>query len=155
MNKFSVPERFALFSLGACLYYLQIREGNCMYVNEYIALQSILKHEREKIHFGIIISENVGISSAIKGAYRVNPFNLTAILGALEKTYFMKQEEKMLKYKKDLEHVLQSTTFSWIKNFFIDLKRTSTVNYFFILVMCKCKIRNRNRTQFKINEIKC
>ena len=129
VNKFSVPERFALFSLGACLYYLQIREGNCMYVNEYIALQHILKQEREKINFGIIISENIGVSSAIKGPFRVNPFNLNSIVTVLEKTYYMREEEKMIKFKKDLEHVLQSTTFSWIKNFFIDLKRTSTVSF--------------------------
>jgi len=127
VNKFSLAERFSLFSLGACLYYLQIREGNCMYVNEFIALQHILQNEREKINFGIIISENIGVSSAIKGPYRVNPFNLNSLVGALEKTYYMKEEEKMIKFKKDLEHVLQSTTFSWIKNFFIDLKRTSSV----------------------------
>ncbi len=127
VNKFSVAERFSLFSLGSCLYYLQIREGNCMYVNEFIALQHILQNEREKINFGIIISENIGVSSAIKGPYRVNPFNLNSLVGALEKTYYMKEEEKMIKFKKDLEHVLQSTTFSWIKNFFIDLKRTSSV----------------------------
>jgi len=29
-KKFSVPERFALFSLPCALFYLQIREGNCM-----------------------------------------------------------------------------------------------------------------------------
>lgn len=30
VNKFTVQERFALFSLGSALYYLQVREGNCM-----------------------------------------------------------------------------------------------------------------------------
>lgn len=30
VKKFSVPERFALFSLPCALFYLQIREGNCM-----------------------------------------------------------------------------------------------------------------------------
>jgi trehalose 6-phosphate synthase/phosphatase len=127
-KKFSVSERFALFSLGACLYYLNIREGNCMYANEYIALQHLFKTERGKLNFGIIISENVGVSSAIKGPFRVNPFHLNSIVTALEKVYHMREEEKMIKFKNDLEHVLQSTTFSWIKNFFIDLKRTSTVN---------------------------
>ena len=43
----------------------------------------------------------------------------------------MKQEERMNRYKKDLEHVLQNTTFSWIKNFFIDLKRTNHVKDIF------------------------
>jgi trehalose 6-phosphate synthase/phosphatase len=127
-KKFSVSERFSLFSLGACLFYLNIREGNCMYANEYIALQHLFKSDRDKLNFGIILSENVGVSSAIKGPFRVNPFNLNSLVTALEKVYHMREEEKMIKFKNDLEHVLQSTTFSWIKNFFIDLKRTSTVS---------------------------
>lgn len=39
----------------------------------------------------------------------------------------MKYEEREMKFKKDLEHVKQNTTFSWVKNFFIDLKRISGV----------------------------
>lgn len=128
VQKFSVPERFALFSIASSLFYLQIREGNCMYVNEFIALQDILSNEREKINFGIIISENIGVSSAIKGPFRVNPFNLNSIVNALEKVYYMKEDEKIMKFKKDLDHVNQSTTFYWIKSFFIDMKRTSTVS---------------------------
>ena len=38
------------------------------------------------------------------------------------------KEEREMKFKKDLEYVKQNTTFSWVKNFFIDLKRTSGVN---------------------------
>jgi len=30
----------------------------------------------DKINFGMIISENVGVSKVIKGAFRVNPFNV-------------------------------------------------------------------------------
>jgi trehalose 6-phosphate synthase/phosphatase len=30
VNKFTVPQRFALFTLASALYYLTIREGNCM-----------------------------------------------------------------------------------------------------------------------------
>jgi trehalose-6-phosphate synthase len=115
-----------------------------MYVNEFIALQYILQHEREKINFGIIISENIGVSTALKGPFRVNPFNLSSIVNAIEKTYYMKEEEKMIKFKKDLEHVLQSTTFSWIKNFFIDLKRTSTVKIIFFYQISEFKLKKIN-----------
>jgi trehalose-6-phosphate synthase len=91
--------------------------------------------KKENINFGIIISENVGVSSALKGPIRINPFNLNSVVYSLEKVYYMKQEEKISKYEKDLTRVLQYTTFSWIKNFFVDLKRTTTVkilklNYF-------------------------
>jgi trehalose 6-phosphate synthase/phosphatase len=45
VNKFSVKERFALFSLGSSLYYLQLREGNCMVklisINYYIVCKRI------------------------------------------------------------------------------------------------------------------
>jgi len=84
-------------------------------------------------NFGIIISEYIGVSSAIKGAFRVNPYNINSVMNALEKIYFMNEEERSLKYTKDLEHILHNTTFSWIKNFFIDLKRTNHVNNFFCL----------------------
>jgi trehalose-6-phosphate synthase len=83
--------------------------------------------KKEHINFGIIISENVGVSSALKGPMRINPFNLNSVVYSLEKVYYMKQEEKISKYEKDLTRVLQYTTFSWIKNFFVDLKRTTTV----------------------------
>ena len=32
VNKFTVPQRFALFTQASALYYLQIREGNCMVI---------------------------------------------------------------------------------------------------------------------------
>ncbi len=94
-------------------------------MNEYVALQHVLK--KENINFGIIISENIGVSSALKGPIRINPYNLNSIVNALEKVYYMKEEEKISKYEKDLTRVLQYTAFSWIKNFFVDLKRTTTV----------------------------
>jgi hypothetical protein len=44
----------------------------------------------------------------------------------------MKEDEKSQKFQKDLTYVSQNTTFSWIKNFFIDLKRNSMVIVIFI-----------------------
>jgi len=38
----------------------------------------------------------------------------------------MKQEEKIIKYKKDIEYVKKNTTYTWIKAFLMDLKRTAT-----------------------------
>lgn len=81
----------------------------------------------EILKFGIILSENVGVSTAIKGAFRVNPYNLNNIINALDKVYFMKEEERRERFNKDLEHVIHNTTFSWIKSFFLDLKRNSMV----------------------------
>lgn len=73
------------------------------------------------------------MSSAIKGAFRVNPYNVNSVMNALERVYYMNKEERCTKYKKDSEHVLQNTTYSWIKNFFIDLKRTNHVNIYYII----------------------
>jgi trehalose-6-phosphate synthase len=39
----------------------------------------------------------------------------------------MKEDEKNMKFSKDLAYVTHNTTFTWIKNFFIDLKRNSMV----------------------------
>lgn len=90
-------------------------------------MQHVLK--KENLNYGIIISENIGVSSALKGPIRINPYNLNSIVNSLEKIYYMKEEEKVSKFEKDLTRVLQYTTFSWIKNFFVDLKRTTTVRY--------------------------
>jgi len=38
------------------------------------------------INFGIIISENVGVSNVIKGANRVNPFNVINIINIINYT---------------------------------------------------------------------
>lgn len=60
--------------------------------------------------------------------YKYTVIQLTSIAQVLERSYYMKYEEREMKFKKDLEYVKQNTTFSWVKNFFIDLKRTSGVN---------------------------
>jgi trehalose-6-phosphate synthase len=97
-------------------------------VNEFLALKNIFEDNATK--YGIIISENIGFSSGIKGAFRVNPYNIHHIVNALDRVYFMKHDERSIRFKRDLEHVLQNTTLSWIKNFFLDLKRATSVNIF-------------------------
>ena len=37
----------------------------------------------------------------------------------------MKQEEKIIKYKKDIEYVKKNSTYTWIKGFLMDLKRSA------------------------------
>ena len=88
-------------------------------------MQSFKKQEIQK--FGIIISESVGVPTAIKGAFIVNPYNINSVVNSLEKVYYMKEEERAIRFKKDMESVLSNTTFLWIKNFFMDLKRTTMV----------------------------
>lgn len=46
----------------------------------------------------------------------------------------MKEDERNYKFQKDLEIILQNTTFSWIKHFLMDLKRLTSVKFLFNLI---------------------
>lgn len=170
VKNFPIPERFALFKLGSVLYHLQIREGNCMYINEYIAIKHVFKEGlreesvqnstksminpslidgqneyakrnnrwvlnneghlivNSKFDYGIIISENIGAPNTLKSPIRVNPYNLSAVVNSLICIKQMTSKEKMERFNLDIEFVLNNTTFNWIKNFFIDLKRMSDLD---------------------------
>lgn len=171
-ESFSVIERLALFKAGSVLFYLQIREGNCICIAEFIAIKHILKDNvsitkkdilefinetdntnksilntkinkscgtynqkgingevesiSKKFDFGIIISENIGAPKTIKSPIRINPFHISSIVNALIYCYTMPMEEKIDRFNSDIDFVVNNTTFNWIKNFFIDLKRTDS-----------------------------
>lgn len=174
VDSFSVIERLALFKVASVLFYLQIREGHCIYISEFIAIKHILKEQSlgeknnniefingmenttksvfnksrglnnkmyksnastqrkngnienviKKFDFGIIISENIGAPKTIKSPLRINPFHISSIVNALLYCYTMPLEEKYNRFNADIDFVINNTTFTWIKNFFIDLKRT-------------------------------
>ena len=186
VDKISIPERLAIFKLGSVLYYLHVREGNCIYVPEFIAMKHIFREENTSLivsttlnvsnesvmsqtykknnkskmssdgllpmqrlvnrnssakiktdlvtslindfnnfQYGIIISENIGAPKTLKSPIRINPYNISSIVDALLCSYRMSSKEKLDRFILDIDFVLNNTTFNWIKNFFIDLKRTN------------------------------
>lgn len=120
-SSFTLAKVYALFSIGDCLFYLPTPEACCMYSLDYISIHEEISDEK----YGMIFSESVGLSSAIKGANFVNVYDLFSIVKGLELAYYTPIEAKKENFKKDSNYVMKNNIFVWLKNFFIDLKRIS------------------------------
>lgn len=190
VDKVSIPERLALFKLGSVLYYLRVKNGNCMYVCEFLAMKLIYKEETYSIKcnekskkesrtkrnpysnesvmtnsrrpcyliskykkgkrnrslkikkdivesiiksytnfdYGIIISELIGAPKILKSPIRVNPYHFPSVYDGLNMLYRMTSKQKYERLNMDYDFILNNTTFNWIKNFFIDMKRTNNID---------------------------
>lgn len=120
-ESFGIVERYSLLARSDCLFYLQCGEGSCMYSQEYIAILNELKSNK----YGIILSENIGVSNAIKGVISVNSYDVNSIKNGLERVYNMPLARRIDLLKKDIEYISKNSIMHWLKSFFIDLKRIS------------------------------
>ena len=153
-DSFSIVERYVLFKHGDCLFYLQSGEGNCMYSQEYIGV----KKETKNKNYGIILSENIGVSSAIKGVITVNTYDVCSIKSGLEKAYNMSLAQKQFLLQKDIEYVSKKNIRHWLETFFIDVKRfgyNENVNKIgismglnYMLMNLNSKFSHLNKTNF-------
>lgn len=181
VDSFTILQRYALYKVGSLLYFLQIRDGHCLYISEYIFLKyffnktliddkkntnisestmntnksilnksyghlncivnnSCLKIKKTKIEtehkeqyvniknklfdFGIIISENIGAPKSLKSPLRINPIDISSVSNSIFYWFTLNDKEKWERLSSDIDFVIENTTFSWIKNFLIDMKRT-------------------------------
>ena len=121
-NIINTKEEIALYTLCEILFILQKWRGICTSVNQFL----LCKNKDKK--FGLIISESIGVSSTVKSPIRVNPFNKTEIVSAIEKILERPDYIKNDYYEKDMYYIKRNSTFSWIKAFFSDLKRVTADN---------------------------
>ena len=121
-NIINTKEEIALYTLCEILFILQKWRGICTSVNQFL----LCKNKDKK--FGLIISESIGVSSTVKSPIRVNPFNKTEIVSAIEKILERPDYIKNDYYEKDMYYIKRNSTYSWIKAFFSDLKRVTADN---------------------------
>ena len=119
LNTLSVFEQVALFSLTNILLFLQIEMYNGLFAleREFISLQN------ENKIFGLVINENIGLSSILKSYIKVNSFNQNEITKVIDNIMNCSLDDKKKNFNHDMEYITKNSTFNWIRTFLINLKR--------------------------------
>ena len=119
VKTFSVYEQVALFSITNILFFLQIEMYNGLLTleREFISLQN------ENKIFGLVINENIGVSSILKSYTKVNSFNQNEIAKVIDNIINTSLEDRKKNLNHDMEYIKSKSTFSWIREFLINLKR--------------------------------
>ena len=119
VKTFSVYEQVALFSITNILLFLQIEMYNGLLTleREFISLQN------ENKIFGLVINENIGVSSVLKSYIKVNSFNQNEIAKVIDNIINMSLEDRKKNLIHDMEYIKNKLTFNWIIEFLINLKR--------------------------------
>ena len=99
--------------------FLQIEMYNGLHTleREFISLQN------ENKIFGLVINENIGVSSVLKSYIKVNSFNQNEIAKVIDNIINMSLEDRKKNLIHDMEYIKSKSTFSWIREFLINLKR--------------------------------
>eukprot|EP00735_Rhodelphis_limneticus_P007098 TRINITY_DN19597_c0_g1::TRINITY_DN19597_c0_g1_i1::g.24565::m.24565 TRINITY_DN19597_c0_g1::TRINITY_DN19597_c0_g1_i1::g.24565 ORF type:complete len:875 (+),score=172.97,sp/Q94AH8/TPS6_ARATH/31.84/9e-139,Glyco_transf_20/PF00982.16/1.7e-108,Trehalose_PPase/PF02358.11/1e-29 TRINITY_DN19597_c0_g1_i1:70-2694(+) len=111
-----VYKRHALWSLSDLLVNTTLRGGLCLTPHEYIL-------SCKGPNCGIIMSEFVACARALTGLYRVNPYSVDSIVGAIDKYMQSSQAEKDRRFQSMYRIVRESSTMSWAESILLDVKR--------------------------------
>ena len=84
---------------------------------EFISLQN------ENKIFGLVINENIGLSSILKSYIKVNSFNQNEIAKVIDNIMNCSLDDKKKNFNHDMEYITKNSTFNWIRTFLINLKR--------------------------------
>jgi trehalose 6-phosphate synthase/phosphatase len=71
----------------------------------------------------LIVSEFIGCSPSLSGAYRVNPWDVNAVADAMYVGIHMKDEEKHLRHEKHYNYISSHDVAFWARSFDQDLDR--------------------------------
>eukprot|EP00930_Biecheleria_cincta_P043778 TRINITY_DN3004_c0_g2_i1.p1 TRINITY_DN3004_c0_g2~~TRINITY_DN3004_c0_g2_i1.p1 ORF type:complete len:1091 (-),score=174.91 TRINITY_DN3004_c0_g2_i1:216-3143(-) len=74
----------------------------------------------------VIVSEFCGCSSVLTGAFKVNPWNTSAALEALDKALSITPDDQALRFTKDHSYVSTQTLVHWVEKNLSELKATQS-----------------------------
>lgn len=77
----------------------------------------------------IIVSEFIGCSPSLSGAFRVNPWNIDSVSDAMSSAITMREEEKRLRHEKHYRYVSSHDVAYWARSFDQDLERACRDHY--------------------------
>ena len=121
VDKTNILKKYAYYSFVDCLFYLQHGEGYCLSIQEYIYIKNFYNESS----YNIILNENEGMNSSIKGINKVNIYDINSIINGLENIIYRKTEINNEIISKNLKYIKKNDILKWSKSFFLDLKKAS------------------------------
>ncbi|XP_073014324.1 probable alpha,alpha-trehalose-phosphate synthase [UDP-forming] 9 isoform X2 [Typha latifolia] len=135
----SVPfyEKVAYYTAAECCIVNAVRDGMNLVPYEYIVCRQGNKEidrcrgtDRQSIHTStIIVSEFVGCSPSLSGAFRVNPWSVEDVTDALHQAIDLTESERQLRHEKHYRYVSSHHVAYWAHSFAQDLKRACKDHY--------------------------
>ncbi|KAG0450332.1 hypothetical protein HPP92_026768 [Vanilla planifolia] len=125
-------ERVAYYVVAECCLVTAVRDGMNLIPYEYIVSRQGnerldkalgLSHSMPK-KSTLVVSEFIGCSPSLSGAIRVNPWNIDAVVDAMDSALEMPEPEKQLRHEKHYRYVSTHDVGYWANSFLQDLERT-------------------------------
>ncbi|XP_020090067.1 probable alpha,alpha-trehalose-phosphate synthase [UDP-forming] 9 isoform X2 [Ananas comosus] len=130
-------EKVAFYAVAECCIVNAVRDGMNLIPYEYIVCREGTKEidncrgiEVNSPHTStLIVSEFVGCSPSLSGAFRVNPWSVEDVADALYRAIDLTEPEKQLRHEKHYRYVSSHHVAYWARSFAQDLERACNDHY--------------------------
>lgn len=129
-------EKIAFYVAAECCIVNAVRDGMNLVPYEYVVCRQGTE-EMDKLRdigssprtSALIVSEFVGCSPSLSGAFRVNPWSVEDVADALYQAIDMNESERQLRHEKHYRYVSSHNVSYWARSFIQDLERACKDHY--------------------------
>ncbi|KAJ6435544.1 hypothetical protein OIU84_000692 [Salix udensis] len=133
----SAIEKAAYYAISECCVVNAVRDGMNLVSYKYTVCRqgspvldkALGINESDQRKSFLILSEFIGCSPSLSGAYRVNPWDVNAVADAMYVGIHMKDEEKHLRHEKHYNYISSHDVAFWARSFDQDLERACKEHY--------------------------
>ncbi|KAM0866729.1 hypothetical protein ACQ4PT_042452 [Festuca glaucescens] len=130
-------EKIAFYAASECCIVNAVRDGMNLVPYEYtvcrqgnVEMDKLRGVEKNSHHTStLIVSEFVGCSPSLSGAFRVNPWSVDDVADALHHATDLTESEKRLRHEKHYRYVSTHHVAYWARSFIQDLERACKDHY--------------------------
>ncbi|PKU77145.1 putative alpha,alpha-trehalose-phosphate synthase [UDP-forming] 9 [Dendrobium catenatum] len=136
---YAIPfhEKIAFYVAAECCIVNALRDGMNLVPYEYVVCRQGTEEMDKLRDIGrgsprtstLIVSEFVGCSPSLSGAFRVNPWSLEDVADALYQAIDMNESERQLRHEKHYRYVSSHHVSYWARSFTQDLERACKDHY--------------------------
>ena len=116
-------ERIALYSIADCAIVTATRDGMNLMPYEYIVCRQGPDSAPGTRRSTLVVSEFVGCSPSLSGAFRCNPWSVESVSDAMLQCISMLPQESTLRHDKHWKYVTRHTASHWASSYMSNLKR--------------------------------
>lgn len=136
---YAIPfhEKIAFYVAAECCIVNAVRDGMNLVPYEYVVCRQGTEEMDKSRGIGdvsprtstLIVSEFVGCSPSLSGAFRVNPWSIEDVADALYQAIDMNEPERQLRHEKHYRYVSSHHVSYWARSFVQDLERACKDHY--------------------------
>jgi len=116
-------ERIALYSIADCTIVTATRDGMNLMPYEYIVCRQGPDSAPGTRRSTLVVSEFVGCSPSLSGAFRVNPWSVESVSDAMLQCISMSPQESELRHDKHWKYITRHTASHWASSYLNNLQR--------------------------------